>query len=140
MKMHCMSSLSCGRKDDILMKLPLGFGFYKSREQRNPEKNDILMQLPVGFGLKIQSPFLTTYSPFSGEAHFLLLTSLLVLKDLQPDRADKSKQASVLVFSKKKRTGLANFRKKKYINWARHVLNKSISMGQTGQCPRTARS
>ena len=34
------------------------------------------MQLPVGFGLKIYNPFLTTYSPFSGEAHFLLLTSL----------------------------------------------------------------
>ena len=57
------------------------------------------MQLPVGFGLKIYSAFLTTYSPFSGEAHFL---SLLVLKDLQPRRAEKSKEASVLVFSKKK--------------------------------------
>ena len=83
------------------------------------------MQLPVGFGLKIYSPFLATYSPFSGEAHFL---SLLVLKDLQPSRAEKSKYASVLVFSKK-RTGLANFRKKKYINWARHVFNKSVSVG-----------
>ena len=73
------------------------------------------MQLLVGFGLKIYNPFLTTYSPFSREAHFLQLTSLLVLKDLQPSRAEKSKWASVLVFSKK-RTGLANFRKKKYIN------------------------
>ena len=48
------------------------------------------MQLSVGFGLKIYSPFLTTYRPFSGEAHFLLLTSLLILKDLQPSRADKA--------------------------------------------------
>ena len=54
-------------------------------------KNDILMYLPDGFGLKIYNPFLTTYSPFSREAHFILLTSLLVLKDLQPRRAEKSK-------------------------------------------------
>ena len=66
------------------------------------------MQLSVGFGLKIYSPFLTTYSPFSGEAHFLLLTCLLVLKDLQPNRPDKA-----TYLANHTKTGLAIFRKKK---------------------------
>ena len=47
------------------------------------------------------SPFIITYSPFSGEAHFLLLTSLLVLKDLQPSRADKASRPCLGISLKK---------------------------------------
>jgi len=66
----------------------LALVFIRVESREILKKKDILMQLPVGFGLKIYSPFLTTYIPFSGEAHFL---SLLVLKDLQPSRGEKSK-------------------------------------------------
>ena len=70
------------------------------------------MQLPVGFGLKIYSPFLTTYIHPRLER---ICSTAGLRKASRPQ----------FWYSPKKRTGLANFRKKKYINWARHVLKKA---------------
>ena len=60
-------------------------------------------------------------------AHFSLLIAhfmgkpneaLLVLKDLQPSRADKASRPWLGILQKNKKTGLAIFRKKKRLGWS----------------------
>ena len=53
-------------------------------------------------------------------AHFLGKPNetLLVLKDLQPSRADKASRPQLGILQKNKKTGLAIFRKKKLLGWS----------------------
>ena len=73
------------------------------------------------------------YIPFLGKPN----ETLLVLKDLQPSRADKASRPR-LGISLKNRIGLAIFSKKKH-NWAHDVVNINKTLARRATAPAQPR-